>query len=75
MADDFDNSSMIIDSGIDNEALTTAVSSVLSDNSDTLAELANDAASDALSNAVSDSLFDGLLPFPISPLGLLLSLF
>ena len=75
VADDFDNSSMIIDSGIDNEALTTAVSSVLSDNSDALADLTNDATSDALSDAVSDSLFDGILPIPLSPLGWGLALF
>ncbi len=75
VADDFDNSSMIIDSGINNEALTTAVSNVLSDNSDALAELGNDVASDALSDAVSDSIFDGVSPIPLSPLGWALALF
>ena len=68
VASNFDDNSLIIDSGIDNSLLTDTVSSVISDNfdvvdstdfiSESVSDYLSDASSDVLSDSVSDVLSD-----------------
>ena len=77
VADSFDDIDMVIDSGIDNAALHEAVSSTLFE--DTATDVGMDIGADVLSDTASEGLAEvigeSILPIPISPLGLLLSLF
>lgn len=66
VADGFD-STMVIDSGLDNAALEIAVTDTL------LSDGANDVANDVVSEGLSEGIGESLLP--ISPLGLIGSLF
>lgn len=77
IAQHFDNETMIIDSGISNANLTELVTNQLID-SDTseygkqIIETANECLADEVySHIAEDSIVDGMLPIPVSPLGLL----
>ncbi|KFA99535.1 hypothetical protein HW45_03135 [Vibrio sp. ER1A] len=70
VADSLD-STMVIDSGIDNAALDEAVTEALSN--DVLTDIAESAASDAVSEGLAEAVADVALP--ISPIGIIGALF
>ncbi|WP_418642382.1 hypothetical protein ACNUDM_20855 [Vibrio chaetopteri] len=70
VADSLD-SSMVLDSGIDNAALDEAVTEALSD--DVLTDIATSTASDAVSEGLAEAVADVALP--ISPIGIVGALF
>ena len=78
VAQNFNDTSLVIDSGINNDVLTDCVTSIVSDNNSVISDMANDVANDYLSESVEDcimdNLLDGLCSIPISPLGLFLSI-
>ena len=76
VANHFEETSMVIDSGLSNEVLTQSVSSVLLDSEhiDAATEIGNEIASDCVSDSLADTLTDSVLPIPVSPLGAIASL-
>ncbi|QSX33289.1 hypothetical protein JYB87_16420 [Shewanella avicenniae] len=71
VADHLD-SAMVIDSGLDNEALTEAVVNALSDTA--IHSIGDDMISDAVSDGLADVVGESLLPIPITPIGIIAAL-
>lgn len=81
VAQEFDDVSLVYDSGLDNSVLTDSVQSVLTGSSelvdsvnDSISEEVGDALSDSVSEGLGDLIGDSIIPVPISPLGAILSL-
>jgi len=72
VADNLD-STMVIDSGLDNAVLESAVSDALLSDSST--ELMNQVTGTAVSDTLGDAVSGSLLPLPISPIGIIGALF
>lgn len=69
----FVDNQMVLNSGLDNEALTEAVSETLFEGYNVNNDIGLEALSDSVSDSLAESLSDGFLPIPISPVGLVLS--